>query len=126
MLDPLHAADDDWYLQEFPKVFAWIGPAALPGLRHYLANAAHADFPRICAAHALKDLAERHPAVRDEAVNNLREALWHFESNDPMLNSFLIRYLLDMKAPEAAEVIDRAAASGRVNPDITGQWRSEH
>ena len=36
MMDPLDAVDDDWYLDEFPPVLAWIGQAAFGPLSEYL------------------------------------------------------------------------------------------
>jgi len=122
LIDPLDANGDDWYLQEFPKVFAWIGPAAIPALRDYLADATHAEFPRICAIHALKETAERHPQARDEVIGILIDALSRFEDTNTTVNAFIIRHLLDMKATEAAEMIERAHAADRVNTEISGVW----
>lgn len=124
LIDPLDANGDDWYLQEFPHVFAWIGPVAIPALRDYLADADHADFPRSCAAHALKETAERHPPVRDEVVRMLIDALSRFDDTDTTINAFIIRYLLDMKATEAAEMIERAHAADRVDTAISGTWHT--
>ena len=125
LLDMLEQRHDDWYLQEFPKVFAWIGKPALPALREYLADDAHRDFPRACAAHGLRDLAAREPALADQAAAALVRTLARFEDNSVMLNSFLARYLLDMRADQAAELVQRAAKAGKLDPDITGQWSGQ-
>lgn len=42
-----------------------------------------------------------------------------------MLNSFLARYLLDMRVDGAGVLIQQAAAAGRVDSDIIGQWRKD-
>jgi len=122
LLDPLDVNEDDWYLQEFPTVFAWIGPVSVPALRDYLADADRRDFPRICVAHSLKEIPERHPQVRDDVVEILIDALSRFEDTDTTINAFIIRYLLDMKATEAAEMIERAHAADRVDTEINGTW----
>lgn len=125
MLDAADARGDDWYPQELPHVFAWIGKAALPALRDYLADEAHGDFPRACAAAGLKELAGRHGTSRGEAFAALTEVLSRFKRNAEPLNSFLVRYLIEMDAPNARDLVARAVASGRTDPHITGAWREE-
>src|SRR5665648_763673 len=50
MLDPLDDDGDDWFMEEFPHVFAWIGPAAVRALRDYMADSVHEVFARVCVA----------------------------------------------------------------------------
>ena len=59
MMDPLDVDGDDWYLEEFPHAFAWIGPACLPALGDYLADARHSTYPRVAAGSGLRELAKR-------------------------------------------------------------------
>ena len=50
LLDQLYRIDTyghDWVNEEFPDVFAMIGPPAIPGVTQYLANAAHGMFARV-------------------------------------------------------------------------------
>jgi hypothetical protein len=122
MMDSLDKLDDDWYMDEFPDVFAWIGPASLAPLWEYLADERHGLYPRTCAASSLKELALRHGQLRDDAVKALSGALARFEQNDLMFNGFLIACLMDLKAVEAAEVIERAHAAGRVETFVCGCW----
>jgi len=122
LLDLLDARGDDWYLHEFPNVFAWIGPVAAPALTDYLADPGHRDFPRSCAAHSLRELAKRYPSVRDEVIQILIDALSRFEDTDTTINAFIVGHLLDMKATEAAEMIERAHAADRVDTEINGTW----
>jgi len=121
MLDALDARGDDWYPQEFPKVFAFAGPPALDALTRYLADNTHGDFPRACAACGIKLLAARHPATRDRGAAALIETLSHYRGNGPALNAFLIRYLREMDAADqAGGLIELAIATGRADPDILG------
>jgi len=124
LLDELDEEGDDWYLEEYPGVFAWIGPAAIEPLREYLADDGHRVFPRVAVAHALKELAERHPETRDDALKGLCDTLSRFQDTDEILNAFVISYLLDIQAVEAAELIERAYAANRVDISVNGNWNT--
>ena len=45
-----------------------------------------------------------------------------YHHNDETFNAFLICYLLDLRAVESAEVIERAFAADRVDIMIGGDW----
>lgn len=122
MLDSPEAEADDWSLEEFPLVFAWIGPASIPALRDYLPDASHGLYARVCTAQSLQEVAKRHPHTRDEVVRILSDALSGYEDNDEEFNAFLVSYLLELKATEAAELIERAHAADRVEISICGNW----
>jgi len=122
MLDPLDAGMDDWYLEEFPYVFAWIGAPAVPALRSYLADSSHGVYARVCVAHGLCEVARRHVDVRDEVVKALCQILTEFEKNDDSLNAFLVSYLMQLGATDAAESIERAYAADRVDVGVVGNW----
>jgi len=122
MMKPLDDDDDDWYLSDFPHVFAWIGPASLAPLHDYLADPAHTTCPRATAADGLAQLAIRHPQMQDAAVGALCDALAKSKEEDKSLNGFIIANLLELKATEAAEVIERAFAADRVEVGVVGNW----
>jgi len=122
MMDPLDEDGDDWYLEEFPHVFAWIGPACLPALEGYLADAGHSVFARVAAAGGLRELVKRHPDAREEVVKALCQTLARFQETDPEINAFVIGDLLDLKATEAAELIERAYVADCVEIGIVGNW----
>jgi len=122
MMEPLDADGDDWYLEEFPHAFAWIGPVSMGPVRDYLADDKHAMFPRAAAGHALRELAGRHPETRDDVLKSLCDALSRFQDTDETLNAFIIGYLLEMEAVEAAELIERAHA-GRPEMELASARR---
>jgi len=122
MMDPLSAALDDWYLEEFPDVFALIGPPVLGMVAEYLANDSHDESARICASDGIRRIAERHPDMRDEAVRYLTDCLREPEREAAELNAFLVGNLLELNAAESAEVIERAYAAGSVAEDLDGDW----
>jgi len=124
MMDPLDKDGDDWYLEEFPHAFAWIGPASLAPLRDYLADERHGTYPRIAASGGLRELAKRHEQLRGEVVKALCDILARFETTDETVNAFVVSDLLDLKATEASELIERAHAADAVDTMVCGNWET--
>jgi hypothetical protein len=87
-----------------------------------LASAVNEQFARVMAAHSLSNIAQRHPGTREPVVAYLSNQLARFAENDEALNAFIIDYLLSLKAVEAAEVIERTYAAGRVDESVIGTW----
>lgn len=121
ILDPLDETEDDWYLEEWPAVFASGGGAGVGQLTGYLRDGAHREFGRVCVANALKMIAQREPELRDEIVGTLAAAL-EAETEQYGLAGALVNHLLDLKATEAAETIERAYAEDRVDLTACGNW----
>ncbi len=114
--------DDDWAHEELPKVYGMIGRAAIPTLARHLANTSDDLWSGITAAFSLERVAAGDPSARDECVEILSRQLERFTRNDPSLNGFLISYLIDLRAVEAAPLMERAFAAGRVDLSIQGDW----
>lgn len=115
MMDRLARVHDDWYLEEFPDVFALVGPKAMPLLAAFLADTSHENFARSVAATGLKRIGQRHAEAMPQVMNILQMQLACFEESDEEFNALLIADLLDLKAVEAAEMIERAYAAGKVD-----------
>lgn len=113
---------DDWVIEELPIVFGMIGPAAIPALTRYLQDVGNGVFPRAACAHGLSLIAENHPDMRDRVVAILSNQLKLFMQNDPDLNGLLISRLLDLKAVEAAPVMEQAFAANSVELFVAGDW----
>jgi len=113
---------DDWVSDEMPKVLGLLGSAAIPALAAYLSDEAHGMWARVTAASCLKQIAEDHPDTRGECVAILARQLESFERQDETFNGMLISDLEDLKAVEAAPVMERAFAAGCVDESIMGDW----
>jgi hypothetical protein len=124
MMDPLDGLGDDWYLDEFSHVFEWIGLASMAPLRDYLLDDRHGVYPRTVASGGLKELAKRHAHARDDVLKTLCEALSKYEQSDETFNGFLVADLLELKAVEAAELIERVHAADRVDITVCGNWET--
>jgi hypothetical protein len=99
-----------------------IGPVAVPELDEYLHTSGNSLWARVAAAHALAEVGQRHPEARDDCVGALVRALESFSQHDPTLNGFLVSYLADLKAVEAAPIMEKAFAADCVDISIQGDW----
>ncbi len=114
--------DDDWVGEEIPLVLGMIGPAAVPKLAEYLADPLHGLWAWVAASHSLAEVGQRHPGARDDCVTVLSDTLEGFADHDPTLNGFLISYLVDLQAVEAAPLIESAFDAACVDISILGDW----
>lgn len=115
--------DDEWTLEELPGVFGLIGPAALDPLAGYLADAAHGLWARVTAGAAIAKIGLQHPQTREMCIAALTAVLERFIEHDEMLNANLIYSLTELRAIEAAPLMERAFAAGRVDETLMGGWR---
>jgi hypothetical protein len=122
MLAALNELGDDWTVEEFPSVFGLIGASAAGPLSAYLANPQNGENPRITTARGLCEIGLKHADSRSAVVEILRRELARGGENSPVLNGFVVAYLIKLGAREAADTIERAFADGRVDPFITGDW----
>jgi hypothetical protein len=114
--------DDDWTSDELPLVFAHLGQPALEPLRAFLADSNQGNWARIAAGSSLVKIGQRHPELRAEAVAVLTRQLANFAGQEPNFNGLLIGELVDLKAVEAAPVIEQAFAANQVDVMIQGDW----
>jgi hypothetical protein len=122
LLDRIDDGDDDWAQGDLPKVFGMIGPAAIPGLRDFLADAEHGEWARIAAGEGLVKMVERFPEIREQAVVIITDQLRRFAEQERVVNAFLVQALCDLKAIESAPVIEQAFAADTVDLLVLGDW----
>ncbi len=113
---------NDWAGDELPEVYGMIGRAAIPALERYLADASHELWARVTAAHSLERIAVRDSSARIKCVAVLSRQLEKFPQSDPILNGFLINYLIDLEAVGMAPLMERAFAADSVDLSIPGDW----
>jgi hypothetical protein len=119
------AIDDEesgWRQDEYPMVMALIGPAAIPALQAYMAYEKNALWSSSAAGKALVKIAEAHPQSRADCVAALRDQLSRHEKQDSSFNAFLVSNLTDLRAVEAASVMEAAFTAGSVELSVQGDW----
>ncbi len=114
--------DDDWIIEEFPKVFELIGPPAIDALEKYLKSNDHGVHARICAASSLRNIGKAYLEERDQCVKIFTKLLTNARKNDPTLNGFLISDLVDLQATESLEIIRSAFDGDYVDLFIMGDF----
>jgi len=114
--------NDDFVGEDLPRALGFLGPGALPALMAYLTDDSHGLWARVAAAHSLAYIGQRYPKERDTCVAVLAGQLGLFARQDPALNGSLVAYLLDLKAVEAADVIEQAFRAGDVDEMVAGGW----
>ena len=114
--------DDDWIRGALPKVYAGIGPAAIPVLQAYLEESTHDEYARAKAAESLAAIARAHPSVQKAIVKYLTAFLDRPSADDSaaeeIVTTFVINELADLGDPSAYPAIKRAYDENRVNPQI--------
>lgn len=116
--------EDDWAMEEIPEVLGTIGVAALVPVADALARAATESESALVPvlATALKEIAHRHPPLRDRAVGLLIGQLIEWAEQSGEVNAWLVSALLDLRAVESAGVIQAAFEAGDVDESINGDW----
>jgi HEAT repeat protein len=114
--------EDDSAREDLPRVLGMIGEAAVEPVRALLADPSAALFTRVAAAHALSEIGRRHSALRDRAVGLLIDQLIDWSEQDETLNAFLIDYLVELGATEAAPLMEAAFRAHAVDESVRGDW----
>lgn len=114
--------DNDWVLDEVPEVLGMIGPRSLAGATMLLFDEGADEEVRIAAADAIAAVAFHHPDRRDEAVAVLAKQLEDWSLQGRRLNAYLVDSLVELRAKEAAPLMEAAYAAGAVDVDAVGDW----
>ena len=115
LYDDERALDDDWIMEELPKIFSKIGTASIPALKGYIADASHSIFARGYASNALVEVGKSHPEAREEVIEAIVQQVSAFAENDPELNALFIADLGHLKALETLPLIEQAFQADRVD-----------
>ncbi|HEU4559398.1 MAG TPA: hypothetical protein VFS20_16185 [Longimicrobium sp.] len=114
--------ENRWVFDEVPAVLGMLGPAALPGATLLLFDEANSETLRVAAARTLVEVAHEHPDRRDEVVAVLSKQLEDFAHQSRDLNAILVANLTELRAAEAAAVMETAFAADAVELSVIGDW----
>ncbi len=114
--------DNELFIDDLPEALSLIGPAAIPPVAKYLADPGNRLWARISAAFSLEKIGAAHPQSRQECVDALTAVLQNYTRNDEMLNGELVNALAELKAVEAAPLVEQAYKADRVDESILGDW----
>jgi hypothetical protein len=114
--------NDDFANEELPEVLGMIGAAAVGPVTGILANPVLEERTRVSAASALEEIGRRHPEQRDRRVAQLMRQLEGWPRQSEWLNGVLIDYLVELRAPEAAPLMQAVFEAERADVMIRGDW----
>lgn len=115
---------DDFWTEELPTILGKIGPGAIPEVVAVLNDPDRELWTRVACATTLGKIAEAHPEERERCVSALADFLERRLGGEDheIINGTVVGALLDLKAVEAAEAIERAFAADVVDPTVAGDW----
>ena len=116
--------ESDWVMEEIPTVMAMIGPACIPALQTYLLSPGRQTWACVTASHCLAEIGNLNTDSRTECVAALQAGLELYADNDDTINAFLISFLAELKAVEAAPMVERAYQAERVDLSIMGDFEN--
>jgi len=112
--------DDDWLHNDVRRIFAMIGPSAIPALEAFLGDAGGGVRGSLSVPECLVEIARDHPGEHDRCVSVLVRRLGTFATSDPELNALVISGLIDLGATDAIGLIRQAFAENRVELQVAG------
>ena len=123
VFDILEDYDNEWAIEEFPQVFALMGPSALSILEAFVADKTNNENARVNASTGVARIGQDWPDARSESIRILGAQLDNNNDNEELLSGFIVLDLAEyLKATEAAPSIERAFAEDRVDLSIVGDW----
>ncbi|HEU0080137.1 MAG TPA: hypothetical protein VFQ76_20990 [Longimicrobiaceae bacterium] len=114
--------DDDYAQGDLDRVFGMIGRAAVPALSRVLTDPRESSRVRAVAARGLDQVLVEDESTRDEVEAALVAAMEQWEGNDEDLNAWVVDALVEHQVVEAAPLMERAFAAGRVDLLLRGDW----
>jgi hypothetical protein len=114
--------ENEWAIEELPTIYGLIGPEAISALSEYLCDAGNETGARSTASDGLERIAIAYPDHREVCIASLTKALGEFLDNEDVFNGLLICNLMELKAVEAALLMEQAFAADMVDEMIPGTW----
>jgi len=117
---PLFDSNYDWLREDLPSILAEIGPVCIPILTKYLSQVKNPWLGISTAAGGLTKIALTFPEHRQKCTDILTAALARHKQRSPKANGSIVYQLLDLKAVDAASVIEKAYKEGPMDEMICG------
>lgn len=114
--------DDEWFMEEAPKVFEQIGPASIEPLGEYLSDSNNLLFPRVTASVSLVQLGQAYPESKERCKELLVQTLKSYADNDETINAFVIDSLIKLDAAETAPLVEKVFEEDKVDQLVFGDF----
>ncbi|MBD1912749.1 MULTISPECIES: HEAT repeat domain-containing protein [unclassified Leptolyngbya] len=114
--------DDDYIQINVPRALGMIGVGAIAPLTEFINDDQQEESARGFAIAALGAIGQEQPAARPAAIEALMALLADPTRYPGPLSTYIAGELIDLKATEAAPLIQQAFASGAIDEWIIGNW----
>jgi hypothetical protein len=114
--------ESDWLMEEIPKVMGMLGPVCIPALREYLQDPNKLTWASVTVGHCLAEVGKQNLESRADCVAALQAGLEQYTENDETINAFMISYLAELNAAEAAPLVELAYQADRVDLSVMGDF----
>lgn len=115
--------DDDFLRDEADAISRKAGKQAIEPFTHFLKNTAENEWARVSIADGLEEIAKADPDSRAACVQVMMDQLRMYKlPENEILNSTLVDNLAQLKAVEAANLIEEVFAHGDLDEWRTGSW----
>jgi hypothetical protein len=114
---------DDFLHEEVAGISRHVGGIGIEALVKCMRDGTQDAWVRSTAARGLEVIGRSHPECRATCIQALTEQLQSYqEQDDDILNSALVDNLVDLKAVEAAPLIEEVFAARAIDEWLTGSW----
>ncbi|MGB3614210.1 MAG: hypothetical protein WBA10_10485 [Elainellaceae cyanobacterium] len=115
--------DDDYFKQNIPEAIGLIGERAIPSAAQYVNNSRYNSQDRIFFNACLEAIAVKHPEHHHSCIKPLVAELANYESReDDFLDACLIDTLAELRATEAASLIETVFSYKEIDETIASSW----
>jgi hypothetical protein len=121
-LIPLFDLEDDYLDTALPELLGKVGAPAFEPVRVYLADRTRWAFGHANASHAMQEIAEQHPELREQVVEALSDVLREGEHYHEVAVTGAMGALVDLDATEALPLIRQAFELGQIDEMVYGPW----
>ena len=109
-----------WIIEEIPIVFSKIGKLCIEPLSNYINNMTKGNYGISTAATSLSHIAKSNSEFRIQCIEIITNRLKKYNDNEDELNALLICELIELKATESLDVIQKAFEANAVEDWVVG------
>ena len=118
----LDSALDEWSGEEFIDIIQAMGPSAIDPVTQLIENNLASENRLTPLIEALYRVGEKLPETRDRIVSILMRLLENYPHNGGVNNSFLAMGLVELKAVEAADLLEKVYEAEEIDEFLIGSW----
>jgi len=122
VIELLQSGISEWAGEEFIEIMQAVGAPVIEPVVQLIEDNLITENRILSLINGLYKVPEQFPETRDRVVGELMRLLENYPQNSNDNNSFLVIGLLELKATEAADLIEKVYEAGAVDEFIPGPW----